>query len=194
VDAPFPSDEALRAALATSGAALDAGLSEAELDAVEHRFDFAFPPDLRRLLALALPVGDRSWPDWRRGSDEELAGRMAWPVDGILFDVEQNGFWHPAWPTRPATKAAAVDLARVELRSVPRLVPVFGHRYMPAVPAEAGNPVLSCYQTDVIYYGSDLLDWFGYEFRRESAGREPHRVPFWSDLMELDDGDSHQFW
>lgn len=194
MDASLPSETALRSALAASGATLAAGLTDAELETVENRFDFTFPPDLRRLLGIALPLGDRSWPDWRHGSDEDLAGRLAWPIDGILYDVEQNAFWHPEWPKRPPTKAAAVDLARGELRSVPRLVPVYGHRYMPTVPSQPGNAVLSVYQTDVIYYGSDLLDWFHHEFHQEPSGRRPMPVPFWSALMELDDQDSHQFW
>ena len=164
------------------------------MEAVESRFDFVFPPDLRRLLAVALPVGDRAWPDWRTGTYDDLAGRLAWPVDGILYDVEENAFWHPDWPERPPTKAAAVELARAELASVPRLVPVYSHRYMPTVPSEPGNPVLSVYQTDIIYYGSDLLDWFAREFGQKPGGQVPRPVPFWSALMDLDEGDSHQFW
>jgi hypothetical protein len=40
----------------------------------------------------------------------------------------------------------------------PRLVPVYSHRYAPAAPAPAGSPELSVHQTDIIYYGPNLVD------------------------------------
>ncbi|MBL0888960.1 hypothetical protein [Myceligenerans indicum] len=57
----------------------------------------------------------------------------------------------------PATTPEAIDLARNYLATVPRLVPIVGHRYLPATPAPRGSPVSSVYQTDVIYYGADLV-------------------------------------
>lgn len=180
---PLPCDEDLRIALATSGAVLASGLSDGELAGVEETFGFSFPPDYRRLLTLTLPLGDH-WPDWRAGDEADLGIRLAWPVEGVLFDVEHNGFWHPDWPSRPEEPTDALVAARGALVDVPPLVPVYGHRYLPAVPSLSGNPVLSVYQTDIIYYGNDLLDWFGYEFRRSSVKRAPRRVPFWSWLIE----------
>jgi hypothetical protein len=73
---------------------------------------------------------------------------------------------------------------------VPPLVPLYGHRYLPTVPSYTGNPVLSVMQTDIIYYGNDLLDWFDYEFRRQSVEREPRKVPFWSWFVEEDPADT----
>lgn len=180
----------LWASLAACGARLEAGLSEDEFASIEERFGFRFAPDHRLMLTLALPLGDdRSWPDWRHGSQEDLRGRLAWPVDGLLFDVEHNALWLSGWPERPADSSAALAIAAEQLRSAPALVPIYSHRYVPTVPPEVGNPVLSCYQADVIYYGNDLLDWFEWEFsRRSSAGAaQPRRVPFWSDIV---DGDS----
>ena len=181
----MPSDEALRVRLGFSGASLSPGLSDAEVARVEQTFGFRFPPDYRRLLALALPLGDR-WPNWRDGDPDQLRSSLASPVEGILFDVEQNGFWHPDWPSRPDAAADALTVAREALADVPPLVPVYGHRYLPTVPSAPGNPVLSVVQTDIIYYGNDLLDWFDYEFQRQSVAAEPRRVPFWSWFVEGD--------
>jgi hypothetical protein len=68
------------------------------------------------------------------------------------------------------------------------MVPIYGHRYLPAEPAAQDPPVFSIYQTDVIYYGDDLLDYVVHEFHapplHPSLITESRRTPFWSDLAE----------
>ncbi len=89
---------------------------------------------------------------------------------------------------------AAVEIAAREIGAGAPLIPIYSHRYIPSAPSEAGNPILSVYQTDVIYYGSDLEDYFVNEFFdkenrfNRSGGRvvKPRRnVPFWGELYEL---------
>lgn len=174
--------------LRAAGARLAPGLSADELDAVEARFGFSFAPDHRTFLASALPLGDDGrWPDWRGGNETALRDRLAWPVEGLLFDVEHNGLWMPGWPGRPARTDEALALAAEQLAGVPRLVPLYGHRYLPTVPHEAGNPVLSCYQSDIIYYGADLLDWLRREFTPTHPWvpvGETRSVPFWNWFLD----------
>ncbi|MFE2297396.1 hypothetical protein ACFXAW_04285 [Streptomyces sp. NPDC059445] len=67
---------------------------------IEERWGFRSAPEHRTLFGAGLPTGDR-WPDWRDGDAEELAERPARPIDGVLFDVEHNGFWHPERDPRP---------------------------------------------------------------------------------------------
>ncbi len=107
----MPLDEELRFALQACGSPLAPGLTPAEISAVQGRHRFVFPPDLRRLLELALPVGDQ-WPDWRNGEPDMLKREVAWPTEGILFDVERAGFWHPDWPPRPDAAEAAISCRR----------------------------------------------------------------------------------
>jgi len=83
---------------------IEPGLTAADLDHVERRFGFEFADDHRAFLAAGLPVG-RGWPDWRDGGVEQLRDRLAWPVDGVLFDVEHNEFWRQEWGKRPADGA-----------------------------------------------------------------------------------------
>ena len=71
------------------------------------------------------------------------------------------------------------------MRTVSTLIPIYSHRYMPAAPAPAGSPVFSVHQTDVIYYGSDLVSYFQSEFFNIPDRKSPtHRVDFWSELAE----------
>jgi hypothetical protein len=189
------------------GFAFEPGLSSEEVIRIERTYGFRFPPDLQALLRYALPVGgdptkqDRydaagrrifiagtGWnvfPNWRRGPEAELREKLAWPLEGILFDIEHSTFWDPAWGPKPASLEDAFAIARREVAKVPVLIPVYSHRYLPAEPEAAGNPVLSVYQTDIIYYGNDLASYFSREFGMELpswAATSPRPIRFWSEL------------
>ncbi|MEV6196609.1 hypothetical protein AB0M19_29895 [Streptomyces sp. NPDC051920] len=162
---------------------IERGMSERELDQVEERWGFRFAPEHRTLLGAGLPTGSDRWPDWRDGDAKVLAEQLAWPVDGVLFDVECNDFWHPEWDPRPADTQDALDVARVYLAEVPVMAPVYSHRYLLADPNRTGTPVLSMYQTDIICYGTDLADYFHNEFRRPMPAQDYQQyaaIPFWS--------------
>ncbi|MET7769592.1 hypothetical protein [Nocardia sp. NPDC005366] len=79
---------------------------------------------------------EKPWPDWRDGDQEDLQRHLDWPVDDAIWQVEREGQW---------------------LRGVPRLVPVYGHRFLPAGCGSWGHPVLSVWRLgDIICYGGDL--------------------------------------
>lgn len=145
------------------GIPFDSGLSDSEADCIESEFGFRFPPDLRDFLRAGLPVG-QGFPDWRRESREALREQLAIPVEGILFDVEHNGFWLDEWGPRPASLADAEAVVRQIVAAAPALVPVYIHRMMPDRPHVPGNPIFSVHQTDIIYYGTDLRDYLIHEF------------------------------
>jgi hypothetical protein len=182
--------EALRRLATQGGVQIEPGLTEDEFAAVEQRFGFEFADDHRGFLAAGLPVGPW-WPDWRNRDEANLSEWLAWPVDGVLFDVRNNEYWYGDWGQRPTSKAQAVALAQEHLATVPRMVPVYSHRYLPAGRGRSAHPVLSMYQTDIIYYGVDLVDYVHQEFgagpgiKRDDPRWEPAAtVPFWNDLVE----------
>ncbi|MEU4115255.1 hypothetical protein AB0F71_12260 [Kitasatospora sp. NPDC028055] len=162
------------------------GLGERELDDVEARFGFRFAADHRTFLAAGLPHGSRCWPDWRHGDPDDLRARLTAPVEGVLFDVEHNGFWHPLWGPKPDGTREALRIARAELATVPQLVPVYGHRYLPGTAGESGHPVLSVHQTDLMYYGNDLAHYVRNEFtgRPGTLSRVRTTVAFWSYFVD----------
>jgi hypothetical protein len=114
-----------------------------------------------------------------------LSDRLRWPSEGICFDIEHSDFWVADWGPRPSNLPAALEIARKQIAAMPRLIPIWGHRYLPNKPFVSGNPVFSVYQTDVIYYGNDLADYFAREFevsRPEWAADEPRKIAFWGAL------------
>jgi len=184
--------DAIRRILVKAQVELAEGLDDRELNQTGERFGFRFGADHQEFLRVALPIGPE-WPDWRHGSEEKLRQRLTWPLDGVLFDVEHNAFWPRSWGTRPEDPAEMVAEAARHLSEVPRLVPVYSHRYLPAAVTETGYPVFSVYQTDTIYYGSDLLDYLEREFdptaRERPVGAVRRRLPFWSDLVDRSAGE-----
>lgn len=172
---------------------LSPGLAVSELRDIERSYGFEFSADHRHLLEAAQPTGE-GWLDWRNDSPESIRSRLAWPLDGVVFDIENAAFWPSTWPQRPASADARLQIATDRVATWPTLIPLYSHRYMPAAPASAGAPVFSVYQTDVIFYGADLLDYlqnefgpFGSEPRYQPARpASPHSCPPWS-LLAFDE-------
>ncbi len=54
-----------------------------------------------------------------------------WPLECMIFDVEQHVFWPPEWSDRPTDSADAVDICKREFLCVPKLIPIYVHRYIP---------------------------------------------------------------
>lgn len=157
------------------------GYSAAELDRAQARFGLIFPVDLVDLLRDRRPVDG---PDW----NDEAAVRplLAWPFEGLLFDVEEAGLWWPEWGDRPNRAEERAEILRGVVGRAPQLIPIFGHRYLPASPNQVGNPVFSVYQSDVIHYGADLDDYID----REETGwaerpwpKTLREIEFWSELV-----------
>lgn len=151
------------------GTVIQNGLSPQESEVIESLYGVRFPPDLRAMLTVGLPYGDR-WPDWRAAASNDpsqsiskLHESLDWPLRGMLFDIEHNSFWDPHWGPRPASLEHAQAIATRAVHAAPRLIQVSGHRYLPAEPCIEGNPVLSVWQTDIIVYGKDLEHYFQIE-------------------------------
>ncbi len=172
------------------------GLPDAFIGAIEQQWAVRFPSDYRLFLRhLHAPVRPSRFSNWLTGTDEIHAAFDALP-DGICFDVEHNDLWRPAWGERPVTPEARAAVVREQLRRAPRLIPIYGHRYLLAEPWQAGNPVLSIHQTDGIVYGANLRQYLFVECAGLLGIEPPCRaealagltvplesVPFWGELL-----------
>jgi hypothetical protein len=175
--------------LSAAGVKFDVGLTAEEFSAIERDYQLRFPSDLREFLGYALPIS-KGWIDWRRESRENIISRLDLPLEGMCYDIEHNAFWLASWGARPQALADACAVARRAVEAAPRLIPICSHRYLPDRPSEAGNPVFSVHQTDIIYYGTDLFDYlsneFSYHFGRAGYvfnGGARH-IEFWSELIQ----------
>ncbi|MFJ4686070.1 hypothetical protein ACIQNG_07040 [Streptomyces sp. NPDC091377] len=160
--------EAARRLAAIPGCEVAAGLSDAELRRVESTYGFEFSADHRAFLAEGLPVSspprrgsawERPWPDWRHGDPEDLRYRLEWPVREVLREVELGGWHTGAFGARPRGARAAVDTARRKLAQAPVMVPLHGHRFLPAGAGSYGHPVLSMWGTGIRCHSEHLVDF-----------------------------------
>ena len=174
--------------LMSVGILFEHGLTDQEFDSIERAYGFRFPNDLRQFLAHALPVSP-GWLNWRNDNKEEILHRMKWPLDGICFDIEHDEFWMAEWGSKPASLTDAFEIAAERFSKAPRLIPIYSHRFIPSFPLEAGNPVYSVYQTDIIYYGQNLESYLHNEFRAAFGSTAPvnigevREIEFWSTLV-----------
>jgi hypothetical protein len=158
------------------------GYTQTELDEMQATFGLVFPPDLVALWRDRRPVHGHDW-----NNEAAIRSTLDWPRHGLLFDVENNELWWPEWGEKPDRPEAREEVLRSVLSRAPKLIPLMSHRYLPEQPHESGNPVFSVYQSDVIYYGADLADYFEREFLGHSHRPWPDQIktiPFWSDLVE----------
>jgi hypothetical protein len=161
------------------------GYSTGELQEAQERFGLTFPPDLLDLLKERRVFGDRGY-DWVH-DHERITDALKWPLEGLLFDVDENGLWWPEWGERPAIKDDRAAVVGEVLDKAPKLIPLMGHRYLPEQPSIAGNPIFSVYQSDIIVYGADLAEWMQIEFcgKPHNQMTWPVRtIEFWSMWVE----------
>jgi len=169
------------------------GYTQIELDDIQEKWGLKFPPDLyalyrerRKLIDLGDGLGSF---DWLEAPEALIEDQLQWPLEGFLFDI-RHGLWWPEWGERPLMPDAAEEHFRSVFARAPKLIPVFGHRYIPDEPHEAGNPVFSVWQMDVIHYGANLEDYVARETRNrafEEEWRPLKKIAFWSSAVEYND-------
>lgn len=171
------------------GVEFKTGLKEEEIDEIEKLYNIQFPPDLKELLMFALPISDGfvNWVDKSKENIKSITDRLNLPLEGIIFDIENNEFWMKDWGKKPSTLKDAVNIATMHYCKAPKLIPIYFHRYIPSIPFEKGNPIMSVHQTDIIYYGENLFSYFlvefGFKKHKDIDSEKIKIIPFWSDII-----------
>ncbi len=185
-----PADlDTLIAQLASWGVIFEPGLSDDKINQIERDGNFHFPPDLKSLLQRVLPIEDnrgyKNFPNWRAEGGKLIEKHQEFLLDGIIFDVTQQRipYWLENWGEMPANMDDAVEIVKQVFSDAPRLIPVYGHRFISSEPPLSDNPIFSIWQTDIICMGNNLVDYFYNEFGRENRPSGQFRqIPFWDDL------------
>ena len=175
--------------LEKAGVIFDSGLTDEEIAKAETFYHFKLPPDIKEFLMFALPVSN-GWMNWREIESDQIQSMFDWVYEGIYFDIENNVFSLDEWGEKPSDLQEAFSIAKQKINEAPKLIPICGHRYIPESPNETNNPIFSVYQTDIIYYGSNLWNYleneYYYYFGKHSYQlTEPiKKIEFWSLFAE----------
>jgi hypothetical protein len=164
------------------------GLTAEQVASVEVQLGFRMPDDFAYLFQNLQDPGRVLFP-WSEFDKRKYDEKIEWVLRGIEFDIEKNGLWLERWGNKPDTLSAALDIARKDFVTWPKLLPIYGHRFLAAQPCRSGNPIFSIMQTDIVYYGADLAHYLLNEFVDHDYALHTHaqkirRIEMWSDFAE----------
>ena len=184
--------EKIRHILENKGIEIYDGLSEEEFEKIENFYNIKFPKVLRILYKSFLP-NLYNWRDFSENNVKNIKQSLYWPIEGILFDIENNNFWMDCFGEKTGDiqqdKAKAKDyLKNANEEEVPKLIPIYSHRFVPSFPDSIDVPIFSVMGTDIVYYGKNIEEYIEHEFdsnynpEQESADIGVIQVPFWSKI------------
>lgn len=164
------------------------GLSPEQIASIEAQLGFRVPEDFAYLFQNLQDPGGVFFP-WSAFDKQRYDESIRWVLNGIEFDIQTNHIWLERWGKKPDTLPAALNIARKDFEAWPKLLPIFGHRFLAAEPCLTGNPVFSIMQTDIVYYGADLPHYLLNEFVDSNWALHTHeqkirRIAVWSDFAE----------
>ena len=164
------------------------GLSTDQIASIEAQLGFRVPDDFAYLFQNLQDPGRVlfPWSEFDKRRYDECIGDV---LGGIEFDIENDVFWHERWGKRPDSLSGALTVARKDFETWPKLLPIYGHRFLAAEPCRSGNPVFSIMQTDIVYYGADLPHYLLNEFvdhdhARHTQAQDIRRIEVWSGFAE----------
>jgi len=175
--------------LKEKGIVFDHGMSSQEIVKVEKFYDIFFPIELKRLYSLGLPISDGfyNWRDISSKNTQFIKNVLNMPINGLQSDLKNENFWCDHWDPPPNDIEEAQRILLEHYCNAPKLIPIYSHRYMPFVPDKTNLPVFSIMQSDIIYYGTDLISYLEIEFgfRQYSDIKHAHfqYIDFWSNLL-----------
>jgi len=164
----------------------DGGLSLREIQLIEAELGFHFPDDFAFLLQNVRDPGSVLFP-WSSFNKSAYDDAIRWVLEGIEFSVEADGFWQGRWGPRPQALPEALEIVRGDFATWPKLLPLYGHRFLAAEPCRSNNPVFSIMGTDIICYGANLAHYLMHEFvdhdyERHTYEQDLRTIDVWSDL------------
>ena len=161
------------------------GLDDNEINQIETLYSIKFPDILKQFLQEKLPISNGFY-DWRDFSEKnietitEIINRPKKALKGLWEEID----WSENWGDIPISEIDKKSAIINRIEKAPKIIPVYRHRYIPCI--GSNPPVLSICDTDIIYYGKNLIDYLNHEFFNQKIDNVLENyddIPFWSDLM-----------
>lgn len=174
--------------LKDKGIKFDKGMSLQEISKIEKFYDISFPVELKKLYSINLPVseGFYNWRDMSKENMKQIKQALELPLQGLQSDLESGYFWCEDWGNQPLDMKTAQNILLRKYNMAPKLVPIFSHRYIPFIPNDLNIPIFSIVQSDIIYYGRNLISYLEVEFKLKQYNNNDitgKYIDFWSDFI-----------
>lgn len=173
--------------LKLQGVEFEAGLTYDEIIKIEKIYGIQFPKSLKEFLMEGLPVSNAFY-NWRNVEHDNInfiKKIITLPIETV-DELAEEVCWCDDWGEKPENEMDIAEKVREKLKNAPKLLPIYAHRYMPMLLDEQ-IPVVSVHNTDIIYYGENLVDYFQVEFglknQNEICFEKIKPIPFWSEIM-----------
>ena len=173
--------------LKKQGVEFETGLTVEEIAKIQEIYKIIFPKSLKEFLTIVLPIskGFYNWRNFKQDNVRFIKEIINRPIENV-DELAEEVYWCDDWGEEPKNEMENALIVRERLKSAPRLIPIYVHRYMPMIP-EDNPPVISIHDIDIIYYGENLEDYFKVEFGEKKQGKIEFKninpIPFWSDIM-----------
>ena len=173
--------------LRLQGVEFETGLTVEEIAKIEYIYKIKFPKSLKEFLMIALPIskGFYNWRNLEQDNIRFIKKVINRPIEEV-DELAEEVYWCDEWGEEPENATDIGRIVRKKLQNAPKLLPIYGHRYIPMLLVD-NPPIISIHDIDIIYYGEDLEDYFEVEFGAKEQGairfKNIHPIPFWSDIM-----------
>ncbi len=152
------------------------GMTESEIEQTEKEFNIKFTSEHRQFLKILHTIDRKqvyTYEDDETGeiehhespffynwlSDkEEIKDTINWPYTTMLSDVMgANKVWLKSWGNiRPTSEETKEKIFSAWFKKTPKLIPIYGHRFIVSNHDNTQNPVLSIRGSDTIVYGWNM--------------------------------------
>ena len=138
--------------LKRQGVEFETGLTVEEIAKIEDIYIIKFPKSLKEFLMMVLPIS-KGFFNWRNLNQDNvmfIKKIINRPIEDV-YEFAEEVYWCDDWGKEPENEIDIVLIVRERLKSAPKLIPVYGQRYIPMIP-EDNPPIISIHDIDIIYY------------------------------------------
>jgi hypothetical protein len=153
------------------------GMPEEDIDKMEKKYNITFSPEHREFLRVLHTLDKKCYYEDEDDLDEngspkvkaysffynwyteeeKIKDMLQWPFRTILQDIMgPNKVWVKSWGTKPSSDEEKEAMFLEWYNKAPKLLPIYGHRFVVSGIDMPDRPILSVWGSDTIIYGWNL--------------------------------------
>lgn len=159
------------------------GMTKDEIEEAEKIYKIKFPLEYKNFLK-EFVFEECNWSDFSSKNIEHIKELINWPIEGIIFDIKNNGFWMEKLGAKSRNIEERINVFLNKINEFPKLIPIINHDYIVCA-NDVQNPIISVYQSDFIISGDNLVDYLHQLISNDNKSKSNMiNIPFWSDIID----------